>query len=346
MGLDLNYARGASKRIKAQKKGGRFFKVEDGANHLRLFTFESAVTGGTALERQFKKHFPPGQDPVCCAKIPAPDEAGSIADDCQGCDITAKISEEENEQAASKADGRVKYAINAVPLICGGNPIEGAPAMVVYEMPSVVFETIIAVMQTKRDPNSLFGLRGRNIVVVYDSKADVSRKYKVMFDDEEESKETSARLKEHGKTLLSRVRDLHTSPDYNSAWWVDLCKERGYKIAGTAPEVGADGETDTATTGAADEVKTAPAEDVETDAGSADVEEAPVQPSVPRGWKAIWSDEEKAFYFKRPDGKTTWNAPTKADYSPEVALSWKPAPGKPAAAAAVVKPAPAAKKGR
>lgn len=356
MGLDLNYAKSAGQRVKAQKKGGAFIKAEDGENILRIYTFESAVTVATALERQFKKHFPPGKDPVCCARIPGPDEDGTVSDECNGCDITAKIADQESEQAASKADGRVKYVVNAVLLSQGGKAVD-KPRMSTYEMPAMVFEAILAVMNQKKDANTLFGTNGRDVVVLYDSKADVSRKYKTMFRDAEESAESTAILRPLAKELLAGIKDLHTSADYNSPWWIDVCKEKGWIGGSSKPRKAADAdEPDETSRDGGDDAPAADDDATTDDSGAVEAgddpiapdddapatDEPPAPPEVPTGWKAIWSEEKAAYYFKKPDGKTTWNEPTPADFKAKASPPAKPVAAKAPAAKPAAAPAKAA----
>jgi len=391
--LNLEDVRESAKAVKAAKGGGKFFKCQDGKNVIRLFSFESDPLGKTRLERPIRRHYKlDGANPLC-EKTPAPD--GRAATSCEFCDRVEEVRADEGDKVAKRLEANKKYVINVVPVMVGGNPV-AAPKMTLFDCPVSVIEAVFAVMEDGGDPDAYVGVNGRDLVINYDSKADPKRMYSALFRDETASAKTSAALKKVAADLEKAVVDLDSDPHTLPAWWKEEkgiadgggdegdAKPAKKRAAAPAPaadadespfadsvegaEANADGEQ---AVGDADEPGGGAADGEDAGGGApaepADEPETPAEPEaeptyagdLPKGVEAFWSPKKQKFYFRLPNGTTTFDeaaalaAGKSAPAKPRAAApapATKPAAKAPAAKAAPAKPAAAkagtAKKGK
>lgn len=348
--LNVNYARDAAKAVKAMKGGGNFVKTGAGESILRIFTFDSSVTGESAIEARIKKHYGMEGGAPICEKTLGPDGSANPTGECQYCDKVAEMEANGEEKAAKRMRAQAKCPVNCVPIVLGGVPVDSL-RMSTWDMPISVFETMLGALRDPDGPiDTYFGVNGRDLRLEFDPNADVSRKYSaVAFRSAEKSAATTARLKPIAAKLLGAVKDLHAEPSLLPTWFkegdggtvapeadADVVPDEAGVVPDDAPEAEADVTPEpeveetvapakrTAKAAKAPEPEPEPEEDAE-----------PPKPALPKGWEAFWSPDKKAFYFKGPGGKTTWKKPEAVAEAP----AKKPAP----AAAPAAKAAPAKK---
>lgn len=347
--LNMDDVRASAKEIKASQKGGKFFKCQPGKNVIRLFPFESASQGRTRLERAILRHYKLDEENPLCQKTMAPD--GRKQAECGFCTRVEEIRAEEGDKIAKRVEANKKFVVNVVPLVIGGVPVTELK-MTLFDAPTSVIQAVLAVMEDSGDPGAFVGLDGLDLAINYDPKADPKGMYTAMFRAEAASKQSTVALKKVGKALDAKVEDLDANYRLLPDWYKE---EQGIEDKAddkdgdskpakrVKPAVEAEATTEepaveepafdadapatdepVAVEETTEEVTTEEpvAEPTEEPAAEAEEPKDPVySKALPRGVTAFWSEKRGKFYFKMPNGTTTW------DEAEALAAS---GPGKPA----------------
>ena len=365
--LNLDDVRESNKELKASRGGGKFLKCQAGKNILRLMPYDSVATGRTRLERAIRRHYKLDNANPLCQKTPAPDKTSHSG--CEYCDRVEEIRAQEGDKVAKRMEANKKFVVNAIPLVIGGNPVAGNPTVKQFDAPTTVMGAVLSVLEDCGDPDDYIGLNGCDLVITYDPKADAKKMYEAHFRDAKVSARSSEILAKFADGLNDQVNDLDADVNLLPDWYIEqegitrpsrddddakpaarpaaakAAKPVAKKAAAAEPEADDRPAFDTGDDG------DAPAEPAAEPEAQAD---APAEPddddtepeytnkaALPRGVTAFWSAGKKKFYFKLPNGTTTFDEKAAlAAGGPS-----KPAPtGKPAAkAAAPVAAKPTAK---
>ena len=194
--MALNLERYHDKAAQVARGSGDFYRLQDGKNVLRVFTFKHKVTkrdftlgsyvegsphapkvGSTAeeLDRECHVHFT-DDGPVNCSREP----------DCEICQESAEFqaSKRKADQDIGRRMGaRRQYNVNAVDM---ADPTGG---MKIVALPPSVYSDILAFLTSgEYDVEELFGAKGRDLVIIRDSKKSPADMYKVQLRDADKSK--------------------------------------------------------------------------------------------------------------------------------------------------------------
>jgi hypothetical protein len=210
------HRRAAESAKRRRASTGRFLKLKDDTNRVRLFPFdhvvnefdvhlgrynkadlkEGADVGTTQQEIycEFSKHFLGKSGHVICTG-----DAG-----CPVCEDAKQVAVEEGNKSerASSLKARSRYVFNAVDT--------DAPdlKMQVLEVPTTVWEEIL---ENLNDPeleeDELLGCTGRDFVIKRDPDAPPAKMYTVRLREPKRCKELPA-------SLLAGVADLYLMPDF------------------------------------------------------------------------------------------------------------------------------------
>jgi len=220
MGLNVDRYRHKQERLNTPR-GGRFYKMQNGVTHLRLFTFDHKVTKGdydrgnynknvpalapkigskeTELDREVWLHFREGEGPINCPR-------DSSCVHCQQSNQLRSSNSKADQQVGKKMSARLQHYINA--FVEGADPAD----LVIATLPSSVFAEILGyVANPEYDPDELFGLEGRDFIITRDSNKTPDKMYQVQLRDAKRS----AKLP---KALLENIVDLYDMTELNAGW--------------------------------------------------------------------------------------------------------------------------------
>lgn len=207
--MALNVDRYAEKQAKLRSKDGAFWRLQDGKNSFRVFTFDHVVTARdfatgyyvkgapnspkigekvTEIDREQWRHFT-GDEVKNCTRKP----------ECPWCLEADELISSGNKADIKMGDNlkaRRAFYLNAVDL--------SAPEeMKILQVPTSVYNDVITYITSgEHDADEIFGCEGRDFVVTRDSKADPANMYKVLLRDAKKSKPLDAELAESVTDLL------------------------------------------------------------------------------------------------------------------------------------------------
>lgn len=369
--LNLDDVRQSAQDVKAAKGGGKFFKCQPGKNVVRLFTYDSAVLDGkTRLEHAIRRHYKLDGDNPLCEKTPAPN--GRSSPTCRYCDRVEEIRGEEGDKVAKRLEANKKFVINVVPIVIGGNPVTDvrmqyfdAPTSVLETVLAVMDDSgnpdafvgitgrdLAINYDPKADPKGMYTVMFRDetqsaktSVVLKKSAADLLKAVADLDADahllpewwkkEQGIKDTpkdGAKPAAAAKAAPAKKAVVAAPPSaspFEDTSDTDVPSESAAPADDDAPP-------DEAPAPDADEPPSddTPAEPVdEPEAAAPEPDADPVyEGALPKGVTAWWSEGKGKFYFKLPNGKTTF------DEAAALAAGGGPAKARPAAVAAPAKP--------
>ena len=195
--MSLNIDRYHDKAASVSRGQGDFFRLIDGKNVVRIFTFEHKVTKrdftvgnyhkgapntpkvgkmATELDRECAVHFMDEGGPSNCSR----------ETDCEQCAESAEYSassRKADQEIGRKMSARRQYNLNLVDMNdpSGGMKVAAFP-------PSVYSEILAALTSGEYEPEELFGSEGRDFIILRDTKKPPSEMYRVQLRDAKKSK--------------------------------------------------------------------------------------------------------------------------------------------------------------
>lgn len=213
-----------TKKTNVMKGGGQFFRLKEGDNFFRLFTFKHKVTEGDFHLRRYakgeatpgeiveeafiahRKHFKPSIQR--CGLLPCRDE--SNLGKCDLCDEAYAILEDVNasktdKEAAKRLTSSLQFDWVVVPVGEGE-----APRFVTISLSKTISNAILeAESFAQKKGKSVFGFDGRDLKITVDKNARAfQERQKASFVDSSDS----AVIKP--SSLQGKAPDLFTNPTY------------------------------------------------------------------------------------------------------------------------------------
>ena len=204
----MGYADRQRERFKSARNatrtesGGRWFRIQDGENLLRILGFKHEVTAGDfKLGRYDKKDYEIGEEieeiycPYRMHFRPKPGPCGILTrmidgneiGDCEACEDQNEMARsrgKSDQEAARKHKVNQKYAMLVVNL----EPKDGVKKIQVWEAPGTIVDYVIDCMNSRKYKNKkLWGPEGLDLLIQYNSKAKSPRDYYHMMEFMDES---------------------------------------------------------------------------------------------------------------------------------------------------------------
>ncbi len=208
MALNVSYYQ--NRQAEIQTSGGKFLKLKNGKNTLRVFTFEHTVTEADYANGVFRKndinapkigsvieHLESHQRLHFQDKKSVPCEGPG----CELCKEASRLMASSNKQEQEL--GKRLRAVDRYELNCvdTDNPDNGIQ---IATVPTSVFNRILDFLVCgEYEPEELFGVNGRDMIITRDSKATPDKMYQVMLRDGKKSAPLDEELIEDVQDLLN-----------------------------------------------------------------------------------------------------------------------------------------------
>lgn len=210
--MTIDMARYRRRRQEAKSRGGAFWRPQDKKrNAIRLFAFKHEVAeadfklgrynpkldrveAGQEVEEldcPIMVHFVGSGPPVLCGKM-------VVGAQCDLCEEAADIAD---EQEGRRRKARHQYVIQIVPTDQG---VEQKVQQ--WSAPSSAYTAMLGYV-TDEEYAGLFGCKGRDFIVDFDSDRDPSEMYAIRLRDKDKCEELPA-------TLQKQVKDLMAMPEF------------------------------------------------------------------------------------------------------------------------------------
>lgn len=196
-------------RADSLQTGGKFNRLKDGKNVLRIFAFPHKVTQDDYKRGIYKKGSP--YAPKVGETVSEIDRrrVSHFIDDgnqpctgtgCEHCAAAAKIRD---PKARRQASARQQFEVNAI------DPNDLDAGVQIWTLPTSAYRDILAFVNSgEYDIDALFGANGRDFIIKRDKNKPPANMYEVMLRDEAKCQKLDADLQNQVIDLIQESSDM------------------------------------------------------------------------------------------------------------------------------------------